>query len=233
MIDRTRGAARLQGRLAKPEAPRFPTSHGVVGGRRHCRCHRGASLEPSQVRKALSDFPLPGSGEHLRRVPAEGPCYLRLPLLQARPENRLSRLTQQMVRPRPRRAGCSGPAGWLLLRHPGCVYEHTQSARQRLHQDFLHHRISPTGALGMLSAVRGGAELWGIGHQPTVGIARRLTGKEGPRVTTLARALLLVPGRALLPEGQAEAIGACPGRAGAGGSPGRAMEGSPQSIAVL
>lgn len=48
------------------QTPGPPPSHG------HYRCHRGALLEPSQVWKALSDFPLPGSGERLQRVPAEG-----------------------------------------------------------------------------------------------------------------------------------------------------------------
>lgn len=91
-----------------PGPPPCPTSRGAAVGCRHYRCHRGALLEPSQVWKALSDFPLPGSGERLRRVPAEGPCYLQLSLLQACPENQLLWLAQQMARPWPRRAGCSG-----------------------------------------------------------------------------------------------------------------------------
>lgn len=87
----TQGAVWLLDQLANPGPPHppCPTSHGAAVGCRHYRCHRGALLEPSQVWKALSDFPLPGSGERLRRVPAEGPCYLQLSLLQACPENQL------------------------------------------------------------------------------------------------------------------------------------------------
>lgn len=104
------GSCVAAGPTGKPRAPPppCPTSHGAAVGCRHYRCHRGALLEPSQVWKALSDFPLPGSGERLRRVPAEGPCYLQLSLLQACPENQLLWLAQQMARPWPRRAGCSG-----------------------------------------------------------------------------------------------------------------------------
>lgn len=74
----TEGVLLVQEQPPNPVPSPFPPATEQPPGAGHHRCHRGALLEPSQVWKAPSDFPLPGSGERLRRVPAEGLCYLQL-----------------------------------------------------------------------------------------------------------------------------------------------------------
>lgn len=75
---RTKGVLLVQEQPPNPVPSPSPPATEQPPGAGHHRCHRGALLEPSQVWKAPSDFPLPGSGERLRRVPAEGLCYLQL-----------------------------------------------------------------------------------------------------------------------------------------------------------
>lgn len=74
----TEGVLLVQEQPPNPVPSPSPPATEQPPGAGHHRCHRGALLEPSQVWKAPSDFPLPGSGERLRRVPAEGLCYLQL-----------------------------------------------------------------------------------------------------------------------------------------------------------